>query len=378
MVTKSNGLFFVLVIVWIDSIASAKPLIHYGRCLVDSKQGNCLPRSQCWQKDISDNYFERNKCSSVVHEDLMCCTHKTESPINTTSNNTASNRYTSAPIKLPPSQVCGIALLDRIVYGIQADIREYPWMALLRYTFDDVEYTHGCGGSLIHERWVLTAAHCVPREDHTTKRLTQVRLGEWNQTSAPDCQQFRQGPICAPAHQDVPIDRIIIHELYSIYAPMYPNDIALLRLERAVTFSEYVLPICLPAANNQETHEYTDHVMDIAGWGNTETIRFGGSPLKRKTSLRVLSLASCQRLFADVVGSQICAGGTTNASSCHGDSGGPLMNLAKNSIGSTSYYLVGIVSLGTQSCANHGLPVIFTRVERFVNWILHKMSTNMN
>ena len=54
----------------------------------------------------------------------------------------------------------------KIVGGKQTEIGEYPWMAALMYNS-----FHFCGGSLVNDRWVVTAAHCVKRY-----KLTQIFL----------------------------------------------------------------------------------------------------------------------------------------------------------------------------------------------------------
>ncbi|EDW81955.2 uncharacterized protein Dwil_GK25542 [Drosophila willistoni] len=304
---------------------------------------------------------------SKVITNLVCCPNK---------RSTKTSEFI-----LPQPGLCGYSFGNRIIMGQVTHIKDFPWMALLRYTTDGEEYTSRCGGSLIHPRWIVTAAHCVP-DATSTSRLQQVRLGEWNVTTNPDCQQFRQDRICAPAYQDFQIEQIIVHEQYKPNEANlgrhdnYANDVALLKLKEAVIFSEYIMPVCLPPANPNEEHRYGGYSMDIAGWGNTENIRYGGSPIKLRTSVECLSSASCRSVYGDINIGQMCVGGSTEAGTCHGDSGGPLMLLDDNGIGSQSYYLVGLISLGWSSCNNRNRPMIFTRVEHYIPWLIATMSSN--
>ncbi|XP_064555792.1 spaetzle-processing enzyme-like isoform X1 [Drosophila montana] len=348
--------------------AGSRPLRHYGRCNVYDEIGYCQPRQLCWETDVNFNSSSRSHCQSQMRSDLVCCRRMP----------TAYAALTLKPL-LPQPGVCGgigIDIANRIVAGTDTHITDFPWMALLFATNDGEEYRQICGGSLIHERWILTAGHCAFSRDGSQLFL-KARLGEWNTTSAPDCQQFKNERICAPQHIDVNVDRIIVHKQYvGPLDPNYANDIALLRLNRTVSFSEFVLPICLPVANFNDEYTYADWAMDIAGWGNTERIRSGGSPVKMRAELNVLSMASCRQIHPHVMSGQMCAGGSTPSGTCHGDSGGPLM--MQDPIGSENsrYYLAGIVSIGTVSCNNHGQPMLFTRVEYYMPWVINTISAN--
>ncbi|XP_034100358.1 serine protease easter-like [Drosophila albomicans] len=342
-----------------------KPVIHYGRCNVGSEAGYCQHRHQCWeQPNVDFNSASRSRCVSQVHSDLVCCRR---APV----VEAFAMQYR---LQLPQPGVCGNSEFDnRIVGGENTSITEYPWMALLRYTNDGAEYDSLCGGSLIHERWVLTAAHCVTSRD-ADQQLRQVRLGEWNTTSSPDCQVFKTNRICAPPHIDVNIDRIIVHEQYTP-ENNYANDIALLRLNRSVTFTDFVQPICLPAASNSVEYAYAGYAMEIAGWGKTDQALFSVSPVKKKAEITAISIASCKVVYPQLVNGQICAGGDTKESTCRGDSGGPLM-LQDNFESSGNFYLTGIISLGSSNCNGVGSPRVFTRVEHYINWIMGTMNAN--
>lgn len=110
----------------------------------------------------------------------------------------------------------------------------------------------------------------------------------------------------------------------------------------------------------------------VAGWGRTEYAN--KSPVKLKLEVPVKSLPSCRDTFrranVNVRDRQICAGGEGGRDSCSGDSGGPLMHTASND--SSQWYVEGIVSFGAR-CGTEGWPGIYTRVNRYLDWI----STNV-
>lgn len=190
---------------------------------------------------------------------------------------------------------------------------------------------HHCGGSLINTRYVITASHCVNGKAIPTDwRLTGVRLGEWDTTTNPDCEiDVRGEKDCAPEHIDVAVERAIPHPQYNPSSRNQVHDIALLRLKRSISYTDFVRPICLPINNNLRTAAFDGIVMDVAGWGKTE--KESVSNLKLKASVEGYTIDECRSVYMRqniiLEDSQICAGGKEGVDSCRGDSGGPLISL---------------------------------------------------
>lgn len=265
---------------------------------------------------------------------------------------------------------CGKDLSQKIFGGERTDIDEFPWMALLEYSKPNGRST-SCGGVLISKRYVLTAAHCIKGKDlPKTWRLENVRLGEYDTETNPDClMDGDEILICADDPITVGVEEQIAHENYRPTSRDQKYDIALLRLSRDVAFTSYVKPICLPpdGAIGQK--------LFAAGWGKTENTT--ASNVKLKVSLPAVEKEQCQTTYSNagvnLGAGQICAGGQKGKDSCRGDSGGPLMALERTRDGAGKWSAVGVVSFGPSPCGMLGWPGVYTKVSDFVPWILSKM-----
>ncbi|XP_028135555.2 phenoloxidase-activating factor 1-like [Diabrotica virgifera virgifera] len=270
---------------------------------------------------------------------------------------------------IPNRRTCGFQASDNnnnieafIVGGTEAGLKEFPWMALLGYrnTVGKIEWN--CGGSLISNRYVLTAAHCVTRQAQAqVGQLTYVRLGEHNLKYNVDCNK---DGICNKKAITSGISKIIIHKDYD--TTLHSNDIALLRLSRKIAYTDSVRPICLPEPNEESLGSYD--VLITSGWGYT---RYGRSDVKLKVDLPFRNKDECTALFKNtnvkLNDNQICAGGEEGKDSCQGDSGGPLMKRSNKEI--LQWYQEGIISFGSTICGRKDLPGVYTKVSNFLPWI---------
>lgn len=259
---------------------------------------------------------------------------------------------------------CGVSKVaferdDKIVGGSFAKKGQYPWQISLKFKmplFGTLQ--HSCGGSIIDDQWILTAAHCFINSQNVNSYI--VRVGTLNHSaSEPEAKEFK-------------VAKILRHAGFQMNNKIQ-NDIALIKLAGKIDFSSlYVNRLCLPTSTS--SHPTDGKVLRVAGWGDEKNSGGKNLPKQMKqTDLNAITEDGCRTkwgasLWAD--GQMMCAQ-APNTSPCVGDSGGPLLVAGEDG----AFTQVGIVSFGESTCGN-GRPPVFTRVAYFLDWIQKTMAAN--
>ena len=197
---------------------------------------------------------------------------------------------------------------------------------------------HFCGGSLVREDWVVTAAHCVQGESASSIDVV-IGLHNVNGTTG---------------NQTRDVAEIIVHPQYN--GGSLNNDYALLRLSSPITDFEPI-QLCTDTAHDEEPVMST-----TMGWGATQS---GGSSSNILLEVDVPIDDSCGNYSNnEITNNMVCAGYNSGGyDSCQGDSGGPL--IMTNDDG--EYELIGIVSWG-YGCAEPGYPGVYSKIHSRLNW----------
>ncbi|XP_036595468.1 tryptase delta-like [Trichosurus vulpecula] len=208
---------------------------------------------------------------------------------------------------------------SKIVGGDEANEGEWPWQVSLRKKLGG-SWKHVCGGSLIHPRWILTAAHCF----NSAKNDTSLYM-----------IQLRKQNLYEDDHL-VPLEEIIINPNFSYITAN--SDLALLKLQSSVQLTETIQTIMLPEASQIFT---PDMECWVTGWGDIESgVHLPPPYTLRKVKVAVMDALTCDEEYHQnssipeflrlVIDTMICAG-ETGRSSCKGDSGGALVCNVQNS-----------------------------------------------
>ncbi|XP_022218701.1 brachyurin [Drosophila obscura] len=234
----------------------------------------------------------------------------------------------------------------RITGGTLATRNQFPHqVGLLLYVQGGAAW---CGGTLISNRWIVTAAHCT---DSLTTGV-DVYLGAHDRTNAKEVGQ-----------QIIFVEtkNVIVHENWS--AETITNDISLIKLPVPIELNEHIQPAKLPAkADSYNT--YSGETAIASGWGLTSDSATAVTDILQYIEVPIMSNSGCSPWYFGLIGgTNICIKTTGGTSICSGDSGGPLI------LADGSNTLIGATSFGIALGCEVGWPGVFTRITSYLDWI---------
>jgi hypothetical protein len=240
--------YFYLCFVFGELIAGlyCSPLFENSTCFNNGdKEGICRRKSKCLKIHYINEYHHHNltRCGFLGKMEVVCC------PVETDIRQLPSTRKSEKACdfyakKFPPN------LGPQIWGGEDAEQGEFPYMAALgRYDVRHDEYSFDCGGVLISESYILTAAHCQVTYGNLPIKIARLGTVDVPKTIDTVNSQF-----------DHAVKKVFVHPKYRLANKT--NDIALVQLEKPVTFGPYVQPACLYTNARTYPQDYL-----VAGWG---------------------------------------------------------------------------------------------------------------
>ncbi|KRF97663.1 uncharacterized protein Dwil_GK28141 [Drosophila willistoni] len=229
--------------------------------------------------------------------------------------------------------------MERIVNGKQAAEGQFPYIVFLRVLLNDSCLS--CGGSIIANDWILTAAHCTQRAQRVIIYYGSIEIAK------------------AQVVVEVQASSIIQHPKYD--RTVLTNDISLIH-SKWVDFNDRIQRIALPKPK-QVGESFDAQWSLVAGWGSTFDYKLVAIPeLLQWASLHITPKHWCKVAYPHITENDLCAGSPYRQSSCAGDSGGPLVLIKENII-------VGVTSHGHGLGCRYGFPGVYIRVSKYLDWI---------
>ncbi|KAM4716665.1 brain-specific serine protease 4-like [Anableps anableps] len=243
----------------------------------------------------------------------------------------------------------GAAVRSSIIGGGDAPKGRWPGLAYLDIRTDNGKKKWHCSGTILSERWILTAGRCWDDE----LRSRWDRTGVWVGTHELEM----------PSERYMDVNIVDRPGEFKAVGNGFVNDIAMLRLKKSLNFSNKVTPVLLPSED--DTFNSSSECW-IAGWGDV-----GKDPLPKPGTLQqvqisILPQENCKAIYPAMTDKMLCAGDlTARKNACKGDYGDPLMCRTAR-----GFVQVGIMSFGSpDGCDIAGQPSIYTRVSSYMGYI---------
>lgn len=244
----------------------------------------------------------------------------------------------------------GAEVKGYIIGGHNAPKGGWPWMVYLNFTSDGIN-SWRCGGTILNNQWVLTAANCWNRSPAPNVRRSMAWVGSHSLQEA--------------SVRYMGIETVVTPYDFKALDTGFLNDLAMVKLKKKLTFTDLVASVSLPP---------TDVTFDpssecwITGWGYVEPdVPLSGKETLQELMVHIIDDTVCKQQYPEMTEGMMCAGDINGGKdACNGDYGGPLVCRT-----ATGIVQVGIMSYG--SCGLSGRPGVYTKVSTYLNFIKHYM-----
>jgi len=341
---------------------------EYGECDVTCGNGVQFGFRSCVNK-VTKKYVDTTKCQGDQYITRSC----NNAPCNVSIKSVKSVEATCGMV---PRKKQGPATVNLRIHGGEHSMDgEWPWQVSLQHKSckyrggRQCEWKHLCGGSIVDNKWIVTAAHCIEESGYMVNNNDPG--DDWAIVVGMNKLNYDHEDINDKNSDGT---RFLLEKIvpYSEYRFQYitHHDIALLKLRTEITYEDDKQPICLGGGRVPKAGS----TCFISGWGYTT-----GNPKDTKLSyhlkdaeIPIVSFKKClstgiwYRLLNEE--SHMCAGDSSKPGldSCGGDSGGPLSCFDE---ASGQYYLAGVTSFGFSDCGKAGHLGIYARMETYEPWV---------
>ncbi|XP_053661380.1 uncharacterized protein LOC128710348 [Anopheles marshallii] len=244
-------------------------------------------------------------------------------------------------IALLPMSTCGANPYASRDESLKPVLLGYPWVALLEYS----------------------------ESGSDEKKVSSVRLGEYDMDTGTDCAEVDGSIVCSPPVQSLPVESVTQHKDYDRMRLV--NDIALIRVrDRVDTSQSNVKPICLPVTNELRSQKSTHYI--VTGWDEDYTAR-----QLKSSQWELIESTECHKLINDdfswlaITTRQICMQ-QQNGTECKRTFSSAPLQLVQQVLGKQRYVLYGVLLFGSTRC-NLRSPYVFTNVASYMDWILENI-----